>query len=401
MQTKNILKLFSYVAALMLVSAGCSKYDDYKKFIDDGEILYIGKADSVRSFPGNNRVKLAWTVSDPKITRAKVFWNNGIDSFEFVVNKKGSALDTVEVVIDELQEASYLFAVYCFDDEGNSSVRSEVEENVYGENYRLSLIDRGLIEVQAVAGVGALFQWSGSETTEAGVELTYTNNDGEEKKLIVEKDSTTTLLNDYKTGTDIFYRTLFLPVPAALDTFYTNGHIIEAPIVTYPMLDPAKFAEYPLPGDVPSAWGWILPFLWDGSADEGRGFHTPDIPLPHHFNIDLGVTATLREMKTWQRSINVYDGGNVKKFEIWGSNAPAADGSYTGWTKLLDGESVKPSGLPLGTVTQADIDQAAAGEIFVFPEGTPPVRYIRFNILENWAPQMSAHIMEAKFWGEY
>src|SRR3546814_1213320 len=67
--------------------------------------------------------------------------------------------------------------------------------------------------------------------------------------------------------------------------------------------------------DAPSAWGWILEYLWDGNKAEGRGFHTADGVFPMHFTFDLGVSARLYEMKTWQREAGngYFNEGNPRK----------------------------------------------------------------------------------------
>src|SRR3546814_5591140 len=92
-----------------------------------------------------------------------------------------------------------------------------------------------------------------------------------------------------------------------------------------------------------------------------------------HFTFDLGVSARLYEMKTWQREAGngYFNEGNPRKFEIWGINEePPADGSYTGWTKLGEFESIKPSGLPVGTLSEEDQVAAASGEVFRSEEHT-------------------------------
>src|SRR3546814_7884614 len=107
--------------AFVLVS-GCAKQDDtYRQFLDKGEIVYVGKADSVQVFPGKNRLKLSWLIlADPNVSKAKVFWNNHSDSLEIPLIKS-SGIDTVEIVIprsekhtSELQSLMRIsYAVFC------------------------------------------------------------------------------------------------------------------------------------------------------------------------------------------------------------------------------------------------------------------------------------------------
>lgn len=400
---KSQYKWYFCVVVLGCILSACRKSDEYKQFTKDGEIIYPAKADSVEVLPGRNRVQLSWATIDSRIVKYKIYWNNKGDSLEVPVVRTGTgnAADSLKVIVGPLVEASYQFDIYSFDSDGNRSIKTEVEESAYGDNYENTLLGRGLRSANVIAGVAdADLMWVLGDSTEAGVKLTYTDNSNQLKTIIIPADEDTSKLPDYKQGTDFSYVTLFLPVPGAIDTFYSDAINIPAP---YRQLDKSKFSEYILPGDAGSAWGWQLNFLWDGSFAEGRGFHTPELPVPHHFTFDMGITAKLYEMKWWQRQdpSMLYNAGNPSKFEIWGSNNPAADGSYTGWVKLKDCICVKPSGSPVGTNTQADIDYAAAGELFKFEGGTTPVRYIRVKILEKWSGSLSTHMMEMTFWGSW
>jgi hypothetical protein len=80
----------------------------------------------------------------------------------------------------------------------------------------------------------------------------------------------------------------------------------------------------------------------------------------------------------------LFNYGNLKRFEVWGSNAPNSNGDWNGWTKLASFTSVKPSGLPRGQNTPEDEAFARAGEPFVFPSNAMEVRYIRIKMLEVW-----------------
>lgn len=170
-------------------------------------------------------------------------------------------------------------------------------------------------------------------------------------------------------------------------------------------LDRTKFSEYRLPTDEESAWGWTMPHIWDGvivnnTNVDKPGFHTAPGRWPQHFTFSLGVEAKLSRFRFWQRgSWIAFTDRNIKKFEVWGSNDPASDGSYDGWTLLLEGESVKPSGLPMGQNSDEDLALVGAGEEFVFPAGTPAVKYIRIKVLETWSGADSFYIMQVAFWG--
>lgn len=131
-----------------------------------------------------------------------------------------------------------------------------------------------------------------------------------------------------------------------------------------------------------------------------------DIPvpdIPNWFTIDLGQTVTLSRIKINQYTSAgyAYNTGAPRRFEIWGiQNAPPPDGSWDGWVHLLNCESIKPSGMGIGTVTAEDLSYASAGESFDFPPGTPPMRYFRFKLLETWDKRNNLHLAEITLWGQ-
>ena len=113
--------------------------------------------------------------------------------------------------------------------------------------------------------------------------------------------------------------------------------------------------------------------------------------------------VSLSKLRLWQRGSMteyklIYANGNIQNFEIWGSNDPAADGSFSGWTKLRSCEVVKPSNTPVGEYTDADVEEAANGHLFEFPSSTPAYRYVRVKVLNTWAGTDYMFASEFRFW---
>ncbi len=170
-------------------------------------------------------------------------------------------------------------------------------------------------------------------------------------------------------------------------------------------LDKSKFFEYHLPTDQNAAWGWYMYNLWDGDLlhninIDHPGFHTAPGGLPQWFTFSLGVKAKLSRFKYYQRGqYYSFSDRNIKKFEIWGSNNPDPDGGWNNWTLLLEGESIKPSGLPMGQNSQEDMDLITKGEEFVFPSDAESVKYIRMKVLETFGHIDHFYVMGVDFWG--
>ncbi|MDR0573397.1 MAG: DUF4959 domain-containing protein [Tannerella sp.] len=179
---------------------------------------------------------------------------------------------------------------------------------------------------------------------------------------------------------------------APLDTILTP--LFEA------KFDRTKFQAMYLDGDEPSAWGWVLPNLFDGST--GSGFHTDPGTTgnwPHVFSFDMGVKGKISRIILWPRSGYYYFHGHVKHFDLWGTNDAGNLNDWNSYVKLVDCVGIKPSGLPVGSVSDEDREHLAGGEEFVFPIDAPPVRYLRYRALETWGGDHLLHIMEIEVYG--
>lgn len=148
---------------------------------------------------------------------------------------------------------------------------------------------------------------------------------------------------------------------------------------------------------------WTLDKVWDGLTGSASPFHTkPSSGIPQWFTIDMGRLCYLSRFKLFHRGPGTsyaYILGDPRKYEVWGSaTTPDPTGSWSGWRKLMDCESYKPSGE--GPVTSEDITYAVdQGEDFIFPEQFP-VRYLRFKVNETWGFLDYIYITELTFWGD-
>lgn len=384
---------------VMLMTAlfvSCIKQDAYKKFLEGGEISYAGRADSVIARAGNGRIQLSIILgNDPNVNKAKAFWNDRRDSAEMQISQSVKG-DTVHMIIENLPEGTYNFVIYTFDNRNNSSVAVNVSGEVYGENYVSSLSNRQLGEIGYTTDGKLQLHWEGSPPNEVYTEVHYQDRNEESRSLTVSPEETLTEIENYNEGAEIQYLSFFKPDSTAFELFAPEMTAVEIPKFER-LLDKAGFSDFFLPTDVKDGgYGWLIEYLWDENYDP-PGFATQS-GIPQWFTLDLGVSTSLSRFKIWQANDRLYEKENVKKFEVWGSENPDMDGSWDSWTKLMICESIKPSGLPVGGRSSEDIEYAKAGEEFVFPVGTPTVRYLRFKLLENWGDSHFMTIAELSFW---
>ena len=181
--------------------------------------------------------------------------------------------------------------------------------------------------------------------------------------------------------------------------YYTLTPIYET------LFDRLKFRAVDLPGDAPVGAGWNKDRMWDDVIGE-NGFSSQGGlgTMPHSVTIDMGVTGRLSRLRLFQRTGNsndyVFAEGNPKTFEVWGCENLDASGNWDSWTRLMDCQSVKPSGLPLGTNSNEDIARAIEGEDFVCPPTNPRVRYLRIRVSKTWAGGDNIQIGEIRIYGD-
>lgn len=240
---KNITGFTWAVLLACLICTSCTKPDDYKKYLEGGEIVYPQKADSVKYFAGKNRGLLQWVLTDKKVTSYKIVYRQSdqVDELTVPVTRPTgtSKDDTIRFIVNDLEEADYEFTITTYDDLGHESLSVEADGAVYGEIYQKSLLNRGL-KSKVVDESGLHLEWSDAESSEVEVELVYTDKTGEEKTVTLDNTVTSNTIADIDINRPFSYRTLYLPEPTAIDSIYALATVDE---VTFPSA--LKNAEAP------------------------------------------------------------------------------------------------------------------------------------------------------------
>jgi len=165
--------------------------------------------------------------------------------------------------------------------------------------------------------------------------------------------------------------------------------------------DKNKFRTVTLPGDAPIYPGWGISNIWNGSAYSGLSTSGGTGIWPHSITFDLGVLGRISRLRLFQRlEPYIFAEGNLRIFSVWGCETLDPSGSWDSWTKMMDCESIKPSGQELGKNTDEDIAVAKNGEDFVCPPTAPKVRYLRINVTRTWAGGDNFQIMEINIYGD-
>lgn len=303
----------------LLFIVACKKMDDnYKRYIVEGGIIYPGKALSPVVYPGNNRAKISWLRgSDPKVVKARIFWNNNTDSVEVLIPEK---TDTISYTFSQLPENEYSFMIRTYDEAGNVSVPVEVSGSVFGEKYQAGLLNRAVNASEIFADGTLSINWGAADTATGAVATEVRYTDGTDHVVTkwfpaLEEHS---LINSYKAGTNFEYRTLYLPDSLAIDTFYT-AYEVQQPTIKIPKNNWIATANsYEPTGQLPN--GPPEKVLDDNDQTYWHSRHTSALTgYPHWLAFDMLQAVAVTRVELSSRPDNNYFKEDFTKFIIQGS----------------------------------------------------------------------------------
>jgi hypothetical protein len=148
--------------------------------------------------------------------------------------------------------------------------------------------------------------------------------------------------------------------------------------------------------------------LIDGikGTSSNRALALPTNPPRPRIDIDLGKKAKFSRflMDPWSSENAIFANTNQRFFKLYGSNDPSAydSESFAAWEVIEEnGEIVKPSGLPRGQLTGEDRLAFFAGFNTDISVNTPPYRYLRYEVVEDWTGTQRFMAGEFTFFGNY
>ena len=131
---------FALLMLLVIAGQSCTKMNDLTdRYLDEGEIAYAAKVDSVGVQAGENRIQLNLHIKAQRIDNVRIYWNNYVDSVDVEI---GGRTGVFPVMLDDMPESGYLFQLVSFDKFGNRSLEYEATGSSYGENYKNGLSNR-------------------------------------------------------------------------------------------------------------------------------------------------------------------------------------------------------------------------------------------------------------------
>lgn len=370
------------LAALLATSTllSCSKWDDYKKYTANGEIIYSGKLDSIKVYSGKQRVRITGKLNaDPKITTIKIFWNSNADSVVYDV-KRGTVGGDVFDQIIPMPESITTFTVYTYDAEGNKSVPVYVVGKSFGDNYRKKISNRIVSSIRYMSA-NTTINWesidplTGAYTTE----VQYVIN-GETKTIVTPASQSTVFEGLANTNTLLKYRAVFRPDSTSIDTFtvaYKDTVVV-----------PLKNSRIPFVASERSGrWGNLAEWNSNAAVKNHGGYGGWDEWNGNIFNVESGWgSPAVANGKIWQtlllepgnytfeisdlRDTNLTDLNNAFLVAALGSDIPDVENIATalGSVKIVAGKPVRDLKVNFTLSQQTEV---SVGFVTTQPDGNP------------------------------
>ncbi|UMB60288.1 discoidin domain-containing protein [Lutibacter sp. A80] len=259
---RKIKYIVPLIIAVFLIFISCTDtFEVHEKYLQDGEIIYTSKVDSLETLSGNERLKIIGYITNGfSVNEIVVYWNDGEDSQTFPYSKsESSETDFVELIVENLEEQSYQFDVYSKDSEGNKSIKITTFGTVYGEFFRENLEARAVNSVQLDVEGNAIFDFKPSTVLTRGTEIEYTNANGETNVKTLSADESELTLEFLDITKPINYRTFYVPTQAdengnetSIDEFPSDWSTYVVPAIFDPIFDTFTFES--IVGGVVASW---------------------------------------------------------------------------------------------------------------------------------------------------
>lgn len=219
-----ILKNIHILIAVFLLTFAMACQDMnylHKDILDEGEIVYAARVDSVFTGAGHNRVAFKITINTQKIETLRFFWNNKSDSVDMLVNNQTGIFN---YIIEGLEEKEYIFDLVSLDVYGNKSLSVEAVGKSLGELYTEALAERKISGIRVDESEVLHIEWVPAETNMVKSVFTYPKKDGTIVSVDIDASENSLEITDFMYKGEFTQQTYYKPEELSPDLFTTvNG----------------------------------------------------------------------------------------------------------------------------------------------------------------------------------
>ena len=371
--------MFKYIVAiaawfLFLGSfSSCTQMDEYLKYTDGKEILYIGKPEGMQMCSGKGRVQFYGILIDPKITRLRITYNMGKEVIDLPIQRgEGAEVFTYDI---PLKEGIYNFVVQTFDDNGHASVPESLIGSSYGTIYESTLYNRGISSVVCENNATTI-KWATADTHSPYVRIWYTDVNGQERMVEVEQAEQETILEDYKSMSGFKMKTYYLPDVTAVDIFEIEANVEADETLTASVLKNATD-----------------PVMRSDDSTEKSGILKDWKYTSNLLTQNNGTTGTFYEASAGKKFINISTmnyAAAIENGKIWQEvTLPAGTYEFSFNVNTSKGNNLNPYGVVVAGSEIPNVDQVEAQSLAYLNWGrTTGVKTLNFTLDEETTVQL-------------
>lgn len=220
---KSIINYIFSICLTVALLSSCDRMNDiHDEYLQMGEITYLSRIDEIKIYPGKKRAELVFVNKDSKAKILMVYWRSRTDSLAYTIPENSVGRE-LKVQLLNLPEDFLTFELVTTTADGKSkSLTTELSTRIYGDNYQRSLNNRLVDKAVYLESAKELdIIWKGVFEGAVNIEINYDGTDGNARtlKLPIEERSIR-YLNMFEGN--LKYRTGYVPVENAIDTFYTE-----------------------------------------------------------------------------------------------------------------------------------------------------------------------------------
>lgn len=299
-----------FVVGFSLAFIACQDNTSFhESYLSDGPITYRAKPDTLVFAPGNQKAKISWSLkTDQKITKTVISWNNGAGE-RIIDIAPGNRPDLFEIVIDNLEEGSYLFDVVNMDDNGNSSIKKSIFGEVFGPTYISGLTNRTLNTqvspynwpTNPYANTGAVITFNSVPEGLVSTNFEYKKINGSTASVTVLPSESVLALEDIDISQPVFVSSGYLPTATTIETIFTSPteimlnrkwNVAQGKLITA-STNPNNTYAIATDGDRFSRWPTFF-FTWP--------IDIPDRGKDTWIELDLGAVYDITEIIMFDRA---------------------------------------------------------------------------------------------------
>lgn len=323
------------IVLLVFFTQSCSKMNDlHQPYLDEGEIVYTAKVDSVAPGIGKNRIQLEISVLSQRIKTVRIFWNNYEDSIDVAIDNKTGVFTKL---LTNMAEKSYIFQLVSFDQFGNKSLPLEFVGKVYGDVYESSLVSRSSKIVSSKAGL--VLSFSSAPEGNVATVVTYTNTTGNLTSISVPAAENSLIISDNSLDSEITLSSTYGAVNG-IDMFNSSSYSFSGPY-KFDVKDLSVISY----STQHSAGENAVANIISGRSDVRWHSRAGGSSYPHFAIIDMGAERTITKFGVWR---SIFDGGGDNRapdqiqFLISLDNVTWTDLGIFPFNRFINGEQFFP-----------------------------------------------------------